>query len=58
MQNKNTKRVSLDIPIDILDKIDAICKETFITRRKWFIDASKEKLENEMKNKVDRVVRG
>lgn len=58
MSNKNTKRISLDIPISILTQIDDICKENFITRRKWFIDASKAKLENEMKEKVDKIVRG
>jgi metal-responsive CopG/Arc/MetJ family transcriptional regulator len=36
-----TKRVSLDIPSDILDQIDKICKESFISKRKWFIDAQK-----------------
>ena len=58
MSNKDMKRVSIDMPIDILNQIDDICKSTFITRRKWLIDASKEKLENELKNKVEKIVRG
>lgn len=57
MKEKNAKRISIEMPNDILEKIDIICKETFITRRKWIIDASREKLENEMKDKLDKIVR-
>lgn len=53
----NVKRVSIDFPDYILDQIDAICNETFITRRKWFIDAANEKLEKEKLNKIDMIVR-
>jgi metal-responsive CopG/Arc/MetJ family transcriptional regulator len=53
-----TKRVSLDIPSDILDQIDKICKESFISKRKWFIDAAKDKLEKERSKKIDKIVRG
>ncbi len=51
------KRISLDIPESILEQIDKICDETFITRRKWFIDAANEKLEKEQLNKIDMIVR-
>ena len=53
----NVKRISLDLPIYILEKIDIICDETFITRRKWFIDAANEKLERSNLNKIDMLVR-
>ena len=53
----NVKRVSLDFPDYILDQIDKICEETFITRRKWFIDAANEKLEKDNLNKIDMIVR-
>ena len=55
--NKTVKRVSLDLPIDLVNQIDDICKENFITRRKWFIDAAKDKLEKEFTNKVDKIIR-
>lgn len=53
----DVKRVSLDFPNYILDQIDAICEENFITRRKWFIDAANEKLEKDKLNKIDMIVR-
>jgi metal-responsive CopG/Arc/MetJ family transcriptional regulator len=53
-----TKRVSLDFPCDLLEQIEEICKDNFISKRKWFIDAAKEKLENETSNKIDKIVRG
>ncbi|NRB11587.1 MAG: hypothetical protein HRU35_08310 [Rickettsiaceae bacterium] len=55
--SKKTKRVSLDFPIDIVEKIDDFCKENFITRRKWFIDAAKDKIEKDNQEKVDMLVR-
>ena len=54
---KNVKRVSLDFPDYILERIDLICKESFITRRKWFIDAANEKLEKDKLDKIDMIVR-
>lgn len=51
------KRITIDMPEDILDEIDIICKESFISRRKWIIDASVEKLERENLLKIDRLVR-
>lgn len=54
----NKKRVSLDLPVELVVIIDQICKDNFITRRKWFIDAAKEKLEKENNDKIDRIVRG
>ena len=53
-----TKRVSLDFPCDLLEQIEEICKDNFISKRKWFIDAAKEKLEKEASNKIDKIVRG
>ena len=53
-----TKRVSLDFPCDLVEQIEEICKDNFISKRKWFIDAAKEKLENETSNKIDKIVRG
>ena len=53
----NTKRISLDFPDYMMEQIDKICDENFITRRKWFIDAANEKLEKEKLNKIDMVVR-
>jgi len=53
----NLKRVSLDLPDYMLDQIDKICDEHFITRRKWFIDAANEKLEKDRLNKIDLIVR-
>jgi metal-responsive CopG/Arc/MetJ family transcriptional regulator len=54
---QNVKRVSLDMPDHIIDKIDKICAENFITRRKWFIDAANDKLEKYELNKIDMIVR-
>jgi hypothetical protein len=56
-QEYKAKRASFDMPEYILDQIDAICKESFITRRKWFIDAALEKLEREKIDKIDRIVK-
>ena len=53
-----TKRVSLDFPTEVLDKIDDICKKNFISKRKWFIDAAIDKLEKEKSQTIDKVVRG
>ena len=53
----NIKRVSLDMPDYIIDKIDKICAENFITRRKWFIDAANDKLEKYELNKIDMIVK-
>jgi metal-responsive CopG/Arc/MetJ family transcriptional regulator len=53
-----TKRVSLDFPSDLLEKVDNICKEQFISKRKWFIDATIDKLEKENSNKIEKIVRG
>lgn len=53
----NLKRISLDVPDHIVEQIDKICEESFITRRKWFIDAASEKLEKDKLNKIDMVVR-
>jgi metal-responsive CopG/Arc/MetJ family transcriptional regulator len=58
MKDETIKRVSVDIPIDLLKEIDKVCKTNFITRRKWFIDASMEKLEKETDKKLDKIVRG
>ncbi len=52
------KRLSLDLPGDLLEQIEEICKDNFISKRKWFIDAAKEKLEKETNNKIDKIVRG
>lgn len=58
MDNKKAlKRVSLDLPIYLLEQIDSICEANFITRRKWFIDAANEKLEKDKLNKIDMLVR-
>jgi len=54
----HTKRVSLDFPVDLLEQIEEICKDNFMSKRKWFIDAAKEKLEKETSNKIDKIVRG
>lgn len=53
-----TRRVSLDFPIEVLEDIDKICKKSFISKRKWFIDAAIDKLEKEKSQKIDKVVRG
>jgi metal-responsive CopG/Arc/MetJ family transcriptional regulator len=58
MDNKKAvKRVSLDFPFYLLEQIDSICDASFITRRKWFIDAANEKLEKDKLNKIDMLVR-
>lgn len=58
MDNKKAlKRVSLDLPVYLLEQIDSICETSFITRRKWFIDAANEKLEKDKLNKIDMLVR-
>lgn len=56
-EDLENKRLSLDMPKYILSQIDIICKENFITRRKWFIDAANEKLERDKLNKIDMIVR-
>ena len=53
-----TKRVSIDFPSELLEHIDTICKESFISKRKWFIDAAVDKLEKESSEKIDKIVRG
>lgn len=53
----NMKRLSLDFPEYMVDQIDKICDENFITRRKWFIDAANEKLDKEKLDKIDMIVR-
>lgn len=53
-----TKRVSLDFPSDLLEKIDKICKEHFMSKRKWFIDAAIDKLEKENSIKIEKIIRG
>jgi hypothetical protein len=55
--NSKIKRLSLDFPEYIVNQIDNICRDTFITRRKWFIDAANEKLERDKLNKIDMIVR-
>ncbi len=52
----NVKRVSIDIPDYIIDQVDEICAKDFLTRRKWFIDAAKEKLEKDKLNIFDIIV--
>jgi metal-responsive CopG/Arc/MetJ family transcriptional regulator len=56
-KKKAIKRVSIDFPIFLLEKIDSICETNFMTRRKWFIDAASEKLEKERSNQIDMLVR-
>jgi metal-responsive CopG/Arc/MetJ family transcriptional regulator len=59
MANQSTtKRVSLDLPCDLLEKIDKICKKSFMSKRKWFIDAAIDKLKKEQSDKIDNIVRG
>jgi metal-responsive CopG/Arc/MetJ family transcriptional regulator len=53
-----TKRVSLDFPIDMIEEIDEICRKSFMSKRKWFIDAAMDKLEKEKDSKIDKLVRG
>lgn len=53
----NLKRISLDVPDYIIEQIDKFCEESFITRRKWFIDAASDKIEKDKLNKIDMVVR-
>ncbi len=53
----NIKRVSIDIPINIMEQIDIACKEQFIARRKWFIDAALAKIEKDKIEKIDSMVR-
>ena len=58
MDNKKAvKRVSLDFPVYLLEQIDSICDASFITRRKWFIDAANEKLEKDKLNKIDILIK-
>jgi|GEM_PF-1800733 len=52
-----TRRLSLDFPNDLLKQIDHICKENYISKRKWFIEAAIDKLEKENSIKIDRIVR-
>lgn len=51
------RRISLDVPDYIVEQIDKICDENYITRRKWFIDAANEKLEKSKLDKIDMIVR-
>lgn len=51
------KRVSLDLPLDIIDQIDEDCRANYISKRKWFIDAAIEKIERDKLNKIDMIVK-
>ena len=53
-----TRRVSVDFPSDVVERIDEICKKNYISKRKWFIDAAMDKLEKETNQKIDKIVRG
>ena len=58
MNNQKTKRISLDFPIDLAEKINKSATEGSISKKKWFINAAEEKLRNEINKKVDKIVRG
>lgn len=51
-QNK-IRRITIDLPKDSLDLIDNYCKETYLTRRKWFFDAMNIKLKQDGLQKID-----
>lgn len=58
MINQNTKRISLDFPIELVEKINRSAIEGSVSKKKWFINAAEEKLRNEINRKVDKIVRG
>jgi len=39
--------VSLSIPRNMLEEIDALCAANFMTRSAWFLQSAREKLEKE-----------
>ena len=45
----NSKRVTVDLPKDLIDIVDKCCRESLATRRKWFYDALIEKLKKDGK---------
>jgi len=49
------RRITIDLPKDSLDIIDNYCKETYLTRRKWFFDAMNIKLRQDGLQKLDIV---
>lgn len=51
------KRISIDVPESLVLKIDSVCKQTYITRRKWFIDAAQMKLSNDQDSFIDMIVK-
>lgn len=58
MLNKlKVKRVSLDLPLDIINEIDEDCRANYISKRKWFIDAAIEKIERDRLSKIDMIIK-
>jgi hypothetical protein len=49
------RRITIDLPKDSLDLIENYCKETYLTRRKWFFDAMNVKLEHDGLQKIHTV---
>lgn len=43
----NSKRVTIDLPRDLVDLVDKYCRASLATRRKWFYDAMIDKLKKD-----------
>jgi metal-responsive CopG/Arc/MetJ family transcriptional regulator len=56
--NKNNTRITLTLPKEILETIDQHIKKQYINRTKWFVEASKDRIEKENKLLLDKVVKG
>lgn len=47
LRKENTTKVTLSIPIPLLEEIDRLCLASFSSRSTWFLQAAKDKLERE-----------
>jgi hypothetical protein len=43
----NSKRVTIDLPKNLVDLVDKHCRASLATRRKWFYDAMLDKLKKD-----------
>ncbi|KIE04044.1 hypothetical protein NF27_KG00020 [Candidatus Jidaibacter acanthamoeba] len=55
---KDNTRITLTLPKEILKEIDLHISKQYINRTKWFIEASKDRIEKEKKILIDKVVKG
>jgi metal-responsive CopG/Arc/MetJ family transcriptional regulator len=47
VKKEASKKVSISIPVTVLEEIDNLCAVKFLNRSQWFVQAGMEKLEKD-----------